>query len=204
MRAFWVAAGILTLAGCVADSPSGSDEPLVSPETFSESQAPWVAFYESGCGMCSGAGGLGPHAEHHAFFVLDDARLVLVDFNVRPGAEGFQVEPNVTFDGSLLASWIAEVPRADGEVSVVRVHTARALDDDLPANLRAMWTRPGQPQPATDYGVGFGYQAQDGTITKVSLHGPLHEGDPFEAFATTMARYHVATLDDGAVSGRLT
>lgn len=200
MRVAWLAV-VVALAGCASENPPPGGEPLVAPAVFTSVDAPWAAYFASGCGLCSGEGGFGPQAEHFAFFVFADGSLALIDFNARPGGEGFRVAPEVDFDESQLASWLADVERAEGEVFVVRVHTARALDAGFADSLRGSWVEPGPAQPAADYGVAFGVRLAEGGTRNVTLNGPLHEGDPFEAFTQPLQEHYTATLDEGRMTG---
>jgi hypothetical protein len=181
---------VTPLSGCLrVDGSSPSNGPVV-PETFSSAGAPWSFAASGGCGLCSGAGGFGPHAEHEAFFVFENGRLLRIAFNERPGSEGFHLHDDVRYDAEELRALLESIPRAStGETWVVRVATARLAADGTDATLAALaeeWTTPGPTQPAADYGVHYGRRAPDGTETHHALHGPLSDGDPFARFAARM------------------
>lgn len=185
---------LLVAAGCVAD------EPQVRGEAFERVGTPWAFVGSGGCGLCSGAGGDGPHSEHTAFFVLADGRLVLVEFNERPDTDGFHAHPDVAVSGDDLERLLDSVPRAQaGETWVVRVATARAPEGTV-GRLGALWTAPGPTQSAADYGVHYGRQVGD-EETHHDLTGPLHEGDPFAAFLQELARLEDGTRSRGVWSG---
>lgn len=186
VRATLVAA-LTLLAGCLSPPSAQERPPFVVDEEFSHSEASWVAFESGGCGLCSGEGGFGPHAEHHAFFVFRDGRLLLVEFNERPDSSndssGFHMHENVSYDADQLRALLDAVPRAGaGETWVVRVTTGRALDETLPERLDARWTTPGRESPAADYGATYGHRPPEGEPTVVDLRGPLHEDDPFNEY----------------------
>ncbi len=174
---------LMLAAGGLA--PSDNPEVLVEREAFTAAGAPWVAMVSGGCGMCSGAGGFGPHAEHDALFVFENARVVFIEFNLESGgAEGFEVAPNVTYAKEELARLLDEAPRLPGKVWVVRVSTARVTDASLPESLRGAWVEAGKVQSATDYGVDYARALPNGSVARQSFHGPLaNADDPFHKFS---------------------
>lgn len=191
-------------AGCMA--PAHGDPPpappSVLPERFSAAGSPWVFSSSGGCGLCSGAGGLGPHAEHHAFFVFDDSRVLLVEFNEQPNSQGFHMHPDADYDATELRALLDTVPRSGaGETWVVRVATGRAIGNGTVPSLAEAWTTPGEPMPAADYGVDYARRHPNGTEEHHSLTGPLAESDPFARFMRRIGTLETETREVTAWRG---
>lgn len=179
-------------SGCLVGGPSGDDgaaRERVVPEIFAATLEPWSFFSSSGCGTCSGAGGGGPHAEHHALFVFGDGRLLLVEFNEGAGRGGFQANASLGYDAAQLEVLLADVPRADaGETWVVRVATGRLTDPSYLLRLDAAWTTPGEPtsHPLDGGAIDYARRMEDGAVERHRVTGPLSHEDPFVSFAGAM------------------
>lgn len=186
------------LAGCLG--PPGATPPvrttdeeagLVRPHAFDGTDAAWVAFASTGCGMCSGQGVFRPHAEHHNLWMLDDGTVLLVDFNGGLGEANasttVRLAPGIAFDADDLARLFAQDMRGAGaEVWVVRVHTARLVDDALVERLGEAWRPYQRCAPVTDYGASYGFVVDDRPESRI-VSCMVDGEEPFSRFLREMS-----------------
>ncbi|MFA5860864.1 MAG: hypothetical protein WDA16_04130, partial [Candidatus Thermoplasmatota archaeon] len=128
---------VLALAGCVQP---GVAAPLLRAEAFDTATPALFLVLGGGCGFCPGQSGFDKTSESFVIAVMDDGRVVRADVNGGWGADGgLHVEPNITFDPEHLLRLVSPSDRARGETWVLRVLTARLIDEGEPARLAAMW-----------------------------------------------------------------
>ena len=210
MRQAAILALALALAGCLQgedaehDMGLGRRDPPVVGDAFDGVDAPWVAQVAGGCGFCSGERSFRLEGEHHSLFVLDDARVVLVEWNGWRDPPGeMHVDANVTFDRAQLRELLNDSPRArDGEVWVVRVTTGRLADDAVVEGLRQGWARGSADMQCTDAGVSFVLRHANGTVEEEAFSCGPQVGEPLTWFADTMNGLVDATRVEGTVQGR--
>ena len=194
---------LVTFAGCLGEPTASLDDAWeVAPLAFTRSDARWLAYADGGCGACAGMGSFGTPAEHHAFFVLVDRTLVLVDYNVDTHGAGYEAHPDVRFDGATLEHWLRDTPRGDaGGLFVVRVTTGNLVGDDVRGELFRRWSEEPVATDCDDYGAGYGLAPSEYDAREREIVCPTSEENTFHAFTSLMHDWRAALRDVGVAQG---
>lgn len=202
LRALAVLA-LLLLPGCLQGGSYRATNATIAPETFEDANARPLVTVVTQCGLCGRIGSFATESAYTAFFLFENNRVLLVDFNLQPRERGLHLDHRIRYEGSDLRTLLADIPWTQGAaVWVNRVHTGRLEDPSLRVDLLHTWALAGTPDPCGGCPSKlYRYTPWPGEVREQEVVGTLRASDPFVRFATALDVLEEALREHGITQG---
>lgn len=196
-------AGVLLLPGCLEGGTVTTTNAAVKPQAFTTAGARAVTLVASTCTLCLHEGGFSTESDATPLFLFENDRVLLVEFNHRPGDRGFATDRRIPLAEAELKALLKDVPWTRGSALWVnRVTLGKLVDPTLRLDLVKAWTPAGVPEPCADCSPRhYRFSPSMGDVRVQDVTGALRASDPFIRFAAPLDIVEAGLRERGLAHG---